>query len=159
MLHTLSRQIDSAAARDESTTEYKPHDRSDPNALLKPSMLSITPAGPGSSDRNRFPTPPPDPNADPPLAAPPIEPPPDVNVEAVIVSGYEDKDGTALTNFDFDAVPEVERGWRKPGAHVADWFNYGFDEATWRTYVAKQKRLRGEETRQSNPWAVRCSCA
>lgn len=147
----------SSAAPADSTTEYKPLDRSDPNALLKPSMLSTTPAGPGSTDRNRFPTPPPDPNAPPPLKGPPVEPPPDVNVEAVIVSGYEDKDGTRLIDYDFDATPDEEKAWRRTGAHVADWFNYGFDEATWRTYVAKQKKLRGEENRNTNPFAVRFS--
>jgi hypothetical protein len=57
-------------------------------------------------------------------------------------------------NFDFDALPESEKGWKKPGAHVADWFNYGFDETTWRAYVTKQKRMRKEDGWASNPFAV-----
>uniref|UniRef100_UPI00358EC5AF uncharacterized protein n=2 Tax=Myxine glutinosa TaxID=7769 RepID=UPI00358EC5AF len=41
-------------------------------------------------------------------------------------------------NFDsFDDKP-----WRKPGADVSDYFNYGFNEDTWKMYCGKQKSLR-----------------
>jgi pre-mRNA 3'-end-processing factor FIP1 len=81
--------------------------------------------------------------------------PPDLQADnPVIPSGYDDKDGSALMNFDFDALPESEKGWKKPGAHLADWFNYGFDETTWRTYVMKQKRLHKEEGWAASPFAV-----
>lgn len=36
----------------------------------------------------------------------------------------------------------VEKPWQKPGADISDYFNYGFDERTWRMYVQKQTALR-----------------
>ncbi|XP_051940239.1 pre-mRNA 3'-end-processing factor FIP1 isoform X1 [Hippocampus zosterae] len=35
-----------------------------------------------------------------------------------------------------------EKPWRKPGADLSDYFNYGFNEDTWKAYCEKQKRLR-----------------
>lgn len=35
-----------------------------------------------------------------------------------------------------------EKPWRKPGADLSDYFNYGFNEDTWKGYCDKQKRLR-----------------
>ncbi|KAK1792470.1 hypothetical protein P4O66_012401, partial [Electrophorus voltai] len=35
-----------------------------------------------------------------------------------------------------------EKPWRKPGADLSDYFNYGFSEETWKAYCEKQKRLR-----------------
>ncbi|KAF8438718.1 Fip1 motif-domain-containing protein, partial [Terfezia claveryi] len=37
-----------------------------------------------------------------------------------------------------------EKPWRKPGADVTDYFNYGFDEFTWTAYCQKQSSLRDE---------------
>ncbi|KAI9596553.1 Fip1 motif-domain-containing protein, partial [Syncephalis fuscata] len=37
-----------------------------------------------------------------------------------------------------------DRPWRKPGADLTDYFNYGFDESTWRMYCARQKQIREE---------------
>lgn len=34
-----------------------------------------------------------------------------------------------------------EKPWRKPGADISDYFNYGFNEATWKVYCEKQRRL------------------
>jgi len=151
------------------TTEYKPLERldlklSEPvSALpLKPSSFSVTQSNPSprnapqNNSHNRQPTPENFPRSVTPPPEPPVESkPPDLQAEnPVIPSGYDDKDGSALMNFDFDALPESEKGWNKPGAHVADWFNYGFDETTWRAYVTKQKRMRKEEGWASNPFAA-----
>lgn len=39
-----------------------------------------------------------------------------------------------------------EKPWRKPGADLSDYFNYGFNEDTWKVYCEKQKRMRlGQE--------------
>ncbi|XP_056131653.1 pre-mRNA 3'-end-processing factor FIP1 [Lampris incognitus] len=44
-------------------------------------------------------------------------------------------------------IPEIdikcleEKPWRKPGAEVSDYFNYGFNEETWKSYCNKQKML------------------
>uniref|UniRef100_A0A8C7FSN6 FIP1 like 1a (S. cerevisiae) n=1 Tax=Oncorhynchus kisutch TaxID=8019 RepID=A0A8C7FSN6_ONCKI len=35
-----------------------------------------------------------------------------------------------------------EKPWRKPGSDLSDYFNYGFNEDTWKTYCEKQRRLR-----------------
>ncbi|XP_067274566.1 pre-mRNA 3'-end-processing factor FIP1 isoform X3 [Pseudorasbora parva] len=35
-----------------------------------------------------------------------------------------------------------EKPWRKPGADLSDYFNYGFNEDTWKVYCDKQRRLR-----------------
>ncbi|XP_057208142.1 pre-mRNA 3'-end-processing factor FIP1 isoform X2 [Triplophysa rosa] len=35
-----------------------------------------------------------------------------------------------------------EKAWRKPGADLSDYFNYGFNEDTWKVYCDKQRRLR-----------------
>lgn len=35
-----------------------------------------------------------------------------------------------------------EKPWRKPGADLSDYFNYGFNEDTWKSYCEKQKRVR-----------------
>ncbi|KAA1135376.1 cleavage polyadenylation factor subunit fip1 [Puccinia graminis f. sp. tritici] len=149
------------------TTEYKPLERVDlklvdPASLLplKPSPMPVaqpTPSPrhtPHHNSHNRLPTPENFPAPGTPPPQPPGElKPPDLQADnPVIPSGYDDKDGSALMNFDFDALPESEKGWKKPGAHLADWFNYGFDETTWRTYVMKQKRLRKEEGWAANPF-------
>ncbi|KAJ7986498.1 hypothetical protein DPEC_G00340500 [Dallia pectoralis] len=35
-----------------------------------------------------------------------------------------------------------EKPWRKPGSDLSDYFNYGFNEDTWKAYCEKQRRLR-----------------
>ncbi|XP_013873211.1 pre-mRNA 3'-end-processing factor FIP1, partial [Austrofundulus limnaeus] len=34
-----------------------------------------------------------------------------------------------------------EKPWRKPGIEISDYFNYGFDENSWRAYCSKQYHL------------------
>ncbi|XP_007891897.1 pre-mRNA 3'-end-processing factor FIP1 [Callorhinchus milii] len=34
-----------------------------------------------------------------------------------------------------------DKPWRKPGADQSDYFNYGFNEETWKSYCEKQRRL------------------
>lgn len=36
----------------------------------------------------------------------------------------------------------VDRPWTLPGADQSDWFNYGFDEETWKLYCTKQIQQR-----------------
>lgn len=35
-----------------------------------------------------------------------------------------------------------EKPWRKPGADISEYFNYGFDEFTWVAYCSKQDHIR-----------------
>jgi len=36
----------------------------------------------------------------------------------------------------------IDRPWTQPGADPSDWFNYGFDEETWKAYCQKQIAIR-----------------
>ena len=45
------------------------------------------------------------------------------------------------TDFDVDFPSESSKPWRKPGADVTDYFNYGFDEFTWASYCLKQQTM------------------
>lgn len=42
--------------------------------------------------------------------------------------------------FGYDIKQLAERPWAKPGANLSDYFNYGFDEQSWRVYCALQMR-------------------
>lgn len=58
-----------------------------------------------------------------------------INLEAV-----GEYNGQPITDVDLDNVED--KPWRKPGADITDYFNYGFNEISWRSYCAKQKMLR-----------------
>ncbi|EXJ94290.1 hypothetical protein A1O1_02684 [Capronia coronata CBS 617.96] len=45
------------------------------------------------------------------------------------------------TDFDVDFPTESSKPWRKPGADITDYFNYGFDEFTWASYCLKQQQM------------------
>lgn len=61
-----------------------------------------------------------------------------------------DLEGPGLINdvptydYDIQELKDDEKPWRKPGADITDYFNYGFNEETWIGYCMKQKRLRSE---------------
>ncbi|CAG8723838.1 19151_t:CDS:10, partial [Gigaspora margarita] len=52
-------------------------------------------------------------------------------------------DGTSIYDVDLDSVED--KPWRKPGADITDYFNYGFNEYTWKAYCAKQKQMREDQ--------------
>lgn len=52
--------------------------------------------------------------------------------------------GTPAHEFSIDSLDE--KPWRKPGADITDYFNYGFNEDTWRMYCERQKRMRQNES-------------
>uniref|UniRef100_A0A2C9LDK7 Pre-mRNA polyadenylation factor Fip1 domain-containing protein n=1 Tax=Biomphalaria glabrata TaxID=6526 RepID=A0A2C9LDK7_BIOGL len=54
--------------------------------------------------------------------------------------------GTPVYDFDLNSLSTDEMPWRKPGADITDYFNYGFTEETWKAYCEKQKLLRTETT-------------
>ncbi|XP_020383597.1 pre-mRNA 3'-end-processing factor FIP1 isoform X2 [Rhincodon typus] len=51
-----------------------------------------------------------------------------------------DINGMPALEIDLDSFED--KPWRKPGADLSDYFNYGFNEETWKAYCEKQKRLR-----------------
>lgn len=50
--------------------------------------------------------------------------------------------GQSIYDVNLDTLDD--KPWRKPGADITDYFNYGFTEDTWKIYCERQKRLRGE---------------
>lgn len=58
-----------------------------------------------------------------------------IDLEAV--GEWEGQKITEVSLDQFDDKP-----WRKPGADITDYFNYGFDELTWAAYCSRQDNLR-----------------
>lgn len=52
--------------------------------------------------------------------------------------------GVPAHEFSIDSLED--KPWRKPGADITDYFNYGFNEDTWRAYCERQKRFRVNES-------------
>ena len=50
----------------------------------------------------------------------------------------------SVYEYDLNILNVDDRPWRKPGADITDYFNYGFTEDTWMKYCEKQKYLRQE---------------
>lgn len=50
--------------------------------------------------------------------------------------------GQTAIEYNLEAIED--KPWRKPGADITDYFNYGFSEETWRSYCERQKRMRHE---------------
>mmetsp|Transcript_8640 Transcript_8640/g.17506 ORF Transcript_8640/g.17506 Transcript_8640/m.17506 type:complete len:540 (+) Transcript_8640:183-1802(+) len=46
--------------------------------------------------------------------------------------------------YDLEIGKLAEKPWRERGADVSDYFNYGFDEATWKMYCERQQQMRLE---------------
>lgn len=78
----------------------------------------------------------------------PVHDRPTIDVDAVFV----DADGNDLFDLDIDKIED--KPWRKPGVDLADYFNYGMNEAAWRNYARKQREVRGREAPSQNPFAV-----
>uniref|UniRef100_A0A5K3FPW7 Pre-mRNA 3'-end-processing factor FIP1 n=1 Tax=Mesocestoides corti TaxID=53468 RepID=A0A5K3FPW7_MESCO len=52
--------------------------------------------------------------------------------------------GVPTIEFSISSLGEEEKPWKRPGADITDYFNYGFTEDTWIQYCEKQKILRQE---------------
>ncbi|KAJ2900898.1 cleavage polyadenylation factor subunit fip1 [Coemansia aciculifera] len=50
--------------------------------------------------------------------------------------------GIDMFKIDLDMLDE--KPWRMPGADVTDYFNFGFNEETWKLYCLKQRQIRAE---------------
>ncbi|KAG0724260.1 Pre-mRNA 3'-end-processing factor FIP1 [Chionoecetes opilio] len=72
--------------------------------------------------------------------------------KATPTAGLKDEDfstpgkvnGVPVTEFNLAELEE--KPWRKPGADISDYFNYGFNEETWFRYCERQKRMRINES-------------
>ncbi|KAL7635230.1 UNVERIFIED_CONTAM: hypothetical protein RMT77_014217 [Armadillidium vulgare] len=80
-----------------------------------------------------------------------MRPPPPTH-RAAPTSGLKDDDfnSTGKVNGvpaqDFSLAELEDKPWRKPGADLSDYFNYGFTEDTWIKYCERQKRMRNSES-------------
>jgi hypothetical protein len=70
-------------------------------------------------------------------SAAPITSTQDINLDKV--GQIQDKDA-----YEFDVDSLEDKPWKKPGADLTDYFNYGFNEHTWKQYCQKQLSLRAE---------------
>ncbi|CAL1694659.1 unnamed protein product [Somion occarium] len=64
--------------------------------------------------------------------APPSHPSIDANVPGIF-------DGRSILEIDLSAL--AEKPWRRPGADLSDWFNYGFDELSWEAYCYRRREI------------------
>jgi len=52
--------------------------------------------------------------------------------------------GQTAVEVDLESLDD--KPWRKPGADITDYFNYGFTEETWAAYCNRQRRMRVNES-------------
>ncbi|CAG9863331.1 unnamed protein product [Phyllotreta striolata] len=52
--------------------------------------------------------------------------------------------GVLASEYNLDSLED--KPWKKPGADITDYFNYGFNEDTWRAYCERQNRMRLNES-------------
>lgn len=43
--------------------------------------------------------------------------------------------------YEVDIGNLADKGWRRPGADLSDWFNYGFDEISWEAYCFRRREM------------------
>ena len=72
-------------------------------------------------------------------------------LQAAPTTGLKDEDFTNAGKVNGVPVAELnceddDRPWRKPGADLSDYFNYGFNEETWFKYCDRQKAMRMNES-------------
>lgn len=48
-------------------------------------------------------------------------------------------EGRSILEVDLAAM--ADKGWRRPGSDVSDWFNYGFDEISWEAYCYRRRDM------------------
>lgn len=70
----------------------------------------------------------------------------ETSVEVVLYQPGEDKQLPLLDAnniYDFEIDNMEDKPWSRPGADITDYFNYGFNEYTWKKYCAKQREFVG----------------
>ncbi|KAI0348221.1 hypothetical protein BDW22DRAFT_1424418 [Trametopsis cervina] len=73
-----------------------------------------------------------DPSTLPVATAPPSHPQIDLEAPGIL-------DGRSIYEIDIAAM--AEKNWRRPGADLSDWFNYGFDEISWEAYCYRRREV------------------
>ena len=62
--------------------------------------------------------------------------------EALDINKVPIYDGKPLVEIDLEEFND--KPWAKPGNDPSEWFNYGFNEESWKAYCDKQRLLRQE---------------
>eukprot|EP00485_Elphidium_margaritaceum_P004301 CAMPEP_0202697174 /NCGR_PEP_ID=MMETSP1385-20130828/10498_1 /ASSEMBLY_ACC=CAM_ASM_000861 /TAXON_ID=933848 /ORGANISM="Elphidium margaritaceum" /LENGTH=291 /DNA_ID=CAMNT_0049353553 /DNA_START=54 /DNA_END=929 /DNA_ORIENTATION=- len=57
-------------------------------------------------------------------------------------------DGANGSFFDLDLDCLTDKPWTDKNADITDWFNYGFNEATWKQYIRTQSKMREALSKQ-----------
>ncbi|KCZ76430.1 hypothetical protein H311_02571 [Anncaliia algerae PRA109] len=68
------------------------------------------------------------------------------SIEVVLDQPIEEKqlplmEGNIIYDFEIDNMED--KPWNKPGADITDYFNYGFNETTWKKYCIAQREFVG----------------
>jgi pre-mRNA 3'-end-processing factor FIP1 len=58
------------------------------------------------------------------------------------IEAHGEFDGVDIFDVDIDTFED--KPWRKPGADITDYFNFGFNENSWKAYSTKQRIIRDE---------------
>jgi hypothetical protein len=66
------------------------------------------------------------------------------HVFRAVAEAAPSEQAVVVTAFETEIDHLEDKPWRAEGADPSDWFNYGFNEETWRRYCEKQMRLRRE---------------
>ncbi|KAG8833675.1 cleavage polyadenylation factor subunit fip1 [Serendipita sp. 399] len=124
------------------TTEYKPLEResstlkqqnippvSQPQQATQTNAMQITAPAPMNETADEIPV---DPNTLPPVKAPASAPKIELDKDGLM-------DGRSI--YEVDIASLENKAWRRPGADLSDWFNYGFDEISWEAYAARRRDL------------------
>ncbi|KIM32281.1 hypothetical protein M408DRAFT_216256 [Serendipita vermifera MAFF 305830] len=125
------------------TTEYKPLERdatikklaNEPPAQApvavaapKPVQSAVVPeTKPQAADEPQV-----DPSTLPVVTAPATAPKIELNKDGTM-------DGRSI--YEVDIASLENKGWRRPGSDLSDWFNYGFDEISWEAYAVRRRDL------------------
>ena len=124
------------------TTEYTPRERGSAVKLPATPGPMSTPSGgqapghgvsaPHQAQKSTAPSDAVDPSTLPVATAPPSHPQIDPDAVGML-------DGRSILEFDLNAL--AEKDWRRPGADISDWFNYGFDEISWEAYCYRRREV------------------
>ncbi|KAL0216909.1 hypothetical protein RCL1_007392 [Eukaryota sp. TZLM3-RCL] len=72
---------------------------------------------------------------------------PEVYIPPIVPDSHK-----SIYEFDIDSVHD--KAWRRQGSDVSDYFNYGFNEQTWRLYCKKQADFRTSAAMTFQPTRV-----
>lgn len=73
------------------------------------------------------------------------------HVFRAVADAAPSEQAVVVTAFETEIDHLEDKPWRAEGADPSDWFNYGFNEETWRRYCEKQARLRREYAMGGTP--------